>query len=178
MTTTIQTDRLLLKHPTESDIANIVKYAGDKIIADGTINIPHPYHDQDARNWLELIKTNAASGEQVNFGLYLQNEGLIGSVGLKIAPRFNHAEVGYWIGVPFHGKGYATEALNAILDYGFDTLNLHKIFGNHFTSNPASAHVMIKCGMKKEAELIDHYMKGTKYYSIVQYCIFRNSTDS
>ena len=177
MKANIQTDRLWLRQPSEADIPNIVKYAGHKTIADGTINIPHPYDEQDARNWLELIKSNAAKGEQVNFGIYLNKVDLIGSIGLKISPRFNHAEVGYWIGVPFQGKGFATEVLREMLDYGFDKLQLHKIFGNHFLTNPASAKVMIKCGMRKEAELIDHYKKGKKYYSIVQYCIFRNSSD-
>ena len=65
----IKTERLELRPPTADDIPNIVKYAGHKSIADGTINIPHPYSEQDAKNWLDLINTNAAKGEQANFGM-------------------------------------------------------------------------------------------------------------
>ena len=90
-------------------------------------------------------------------------------MGLKINQRFNRAELGYWIGFPFWGKGYATEAAQAMLKFGFEQLNLNKIYAVHTTENPNSGKVMQKNGMVREGELVDHYKKGNRYYTVIQY---------
>jgi ribosomal-protein-alanine N-acetyltransferase len=73
---------------------------------------------------------------------------LCGAISLGINQRHQHAELGYWLGVPHWNRGYATEATTALLSYGFTTWQFHRIYARHFTRNPASGRVMQKLGMK------------------------------
>ncbi len=80
-----------------------------------------------------------------------------------------HAELGYWIGVPYWGNGYATEAATAMVKYGFGTLGLHRIFAGHFTNNPASAGVLRKIGMRHEGCQRAHILKWGKFLDLEMY---------
>jgi len=93
---------------------------------------------------------------------------------LVINKMFNNAEAGYWIGVQYWGNGYCTEALKAIINYGFGTLQLNKIHAHHITTNPASGRVMLKCGMSIEGSLKKHILKNNVYEDIVLYGILRD----
>jgi len=108
------------------------------------------------------------------FGIRLKTtDELIGGMGLHIHKDFNRAVLGYWIGLPFWNKGYATEAASAILKFGFEVVEINKIFATHLVENPASGKVMIKNGMIKEGELKDHTKKGEVYQSVYQYRLTR-----
>ena len=63
------------------------------------------------------------------------------------------------LGRPFWGRGYATEAARAVIEYGFSVLNLHRIYAMHFSRNPASGRVMEKCGMVHEGRFREHVRK-------------------
>jgi len=82
-----------------------------------------------------------------------------------------HTELGFWLGVPFWNNRYVTEAAKAVLKFGFEQISLHKIYATHLFENPASEKVMIKNGMIKEGELVDHIRKFGRYLSLVQYRI-------
>lgn len=111
---------------------------------------------------------------QYIFGIENKESGkFIGGIDLFIEQKFDRAEVGYWIGKQFWNNGYCSEALTAIINFGFEQLALNKIFGMHIFENPASGKVMEKCGMKKEGELIEHIKKGNKYFGYMQYGITR-----
>ncbi len=81
--------------------------------------------------------------------------------------KFNHAELGCWIDKDCWGEGYATEAAKALLDYGFSSHGLHKVFAKHLARNPASGKVLEKLGMKKEGLFKEHVLKSNKYEDIV-----------
>ena len=66
------------------------------------------------------------------------DEVLVGAVGLRLKREHDRAELGYWIGVPYWGRGYATEAAAAVVGYAFETLGLHRVFASHYTKNAAS----------------------------------------
>jgi ribosomal-protein-alanine N-acetyltransferase len=88
-----------------------------------TLRIPHPYTEQDARDFL------ANSADRFRFAITWRSEGrLCGGIGLVVEEQHQRAELGYWIGVPFWGKGCATEAAQAVLRYGFGQLELHRGF--------------------------------------------------
>jgi RimJ/RimL family protein N-acetyltransferase len=166
----LNTDRLVLKEVSFKDIPKIIEYAGNKKVADTTLNIPHPYEEKDAIFWINTAMQGFRNKTQFTFGIRLESTSdFIGGIGLKVNSRFNHAEVGYWIAETFWNKGYATEAVKAILQFGFQDLNLHKIYAKHLLENPASGKVMIKNGMIKEGELKDHTKKGDSYRSLIQY---------
>ena len=71
------------------------------------------------------------------------------------------AELGYWIGVPWWNRGYATEAGRALLDFGFGTLGLHRIMAHHMMRNPASGRVMQKLGMTRDPREPGHPLAGS-----------------
>jgi [ribosomal protein S5]-alanine N-acetyltransferase len=171
---TLQLKRLILRPFRKNDAAAIQRLAGDRAIADTTLNIPHPYEDGMAEAWIETHEPKFAAGELANFAVALQiNHELIGAIGLVINRLFDQAELGYWIGRPFWGQGYCTEAGCAILQYGFGDLNINRIYASHFSRNPSSGRVMQKLGMTKEGVLRQHVKKWDKYEDLVMYGLLK-----
>ena len=94
---------------------------------------------------------------------------LVGSITLHLHPLHDNAELGYWIGKPYWGCGYATEAAEEAVRYGFEELGLHRIHSSHFGSNHASGKVMRKVGMSREGTRPEHYKKWEAYEDRVDY---------
>jgi len=173
---TIETDRLILRPFQISDAARVKELAGAYEIYRPTLNIPHPYEDGMAEMWISTHATQFYSGEGVNLAVTLKGDGLlIGAIGLGASPKHNRAELGYWIGVPYWGSGYCTEAAIAVIKYGFEALKLHKITCSHTEWNTASGRVMQKAGMHKEGTLVDHVMKDGEYRTMVLYGIISHN---
>ena len=104
----LRTARLVLRAPAHRDVAAMAALAGDRRVAENTARIPHPYTTADAVGLLNSITQNG--GETV-FAIVLDGA-LIGMCGLDRRP--DGVELGYWLGVPFWGRGYATEAARAV----------------------------------------------------------------
>jgi len=171
----LTTARLLLRPFDTGDVDDIVRLAGDFAIADTTLMIPHPYERVHAEQWLATHRPKFESGEQVTLAITDRSTGqMIGAVGLSISARFDRAELGYWIGKPFWGKGYCTEASQAVVDWAFPNLNLNRIFAAHLKRNPASGRVMQKLGMTQEGEFRQHIKKWDRYENMVVYGILRS----
>jgi RimJ/RimL family protein N-acetyltransferase len=98
---------------------------------------------------------------------------LCGAIGLRLAREDRHAELGYWIGVADWGRGFCTEAAAAVLDYGFKSLGLHRVFASYFARNPASGRVMEKLGMAREGLLRGHVRKWGVFEDLVVQGILR-----
>ena len=101
----------------------------------------------------------------------LENSEFAGAIGLVMKSDSLAAELGYWIGKPYWGNGYCTEAAYAVLDYGFSKLNLHRIHASHFARNRASGRVMQKLGMSHEGHRRLHAARGTRLEDIDLYGI-------
>lgn len=158
-----------------SDADSVQRLAGDRAIADKVLNIPHPYKDGVAEEWIATHQPGFDAGELANFAIVLgaENE-LIGAIGLTIVPRFNRAVLGYWIGTPYWGMGYCTEAARAILEYGFSKLKLNRIHASHMSRNPASGNVMRKLGMTHEGRARQHAKKWDVFEDLELYGILRD----
>lgn len=166
----LETRTLRLRKPTTKDLPKIREYANNSEIAKMTLNIPHPYQEKDAIFWLNRANQGFEDKSKYVFAICkLSNDDFIGGISLKINSRFNRAELGYWIAEPFWNKGFATEATQETLRFGFEEAGIHKIFATHLLDNPASGKVMTKNGMTKEWTLIDHFRKDDTYLSVVQY---------
>lgn len=175
----IPTDRLILGSIQYTDIPKIVEYAGNPKVAMTTLNIPHPYEDQDAVFWINSANQGFKEGAQYIFAVRIkQANEFIGGIGLRLNRRFDRAELGYWIAEPFWNKGYATEAVGAVLAFGFKELDLNKIYATHLIENPASGKVMVKNNMIREGELKDHYKKDNTYRTIIQYRLTRSEFEN
>jgi RimJ/RimL family protein N-acetyltransferase len=171
---TLHTERLILRPFEMNDAAGVKRLAGDISVADTTLNVPHPYNDGMAEQWISTHQQKFEAGELANFAIIIRLTGeLAGAIGLAINRRFDSAELGYWLGRQFWAQGYCTEAGCAILNYGFTELNLNRIHASHFNRNPASGRVMEKLGMTREGVLRQHVKKWDKYEDSVQYGILR-----
>lgn len=176
---TLQTDRLTLRPFTLGDAADVQRLAGEKEIAATTMTIPHPYPDGAAEEWIAKDQPRFDEGKVANFAVTLRESGeLIGAIGLSIKREHSHAEMGYWIGKPYWNKGYASESTRALLQYGFNTLGLNRIFAHHMTKNPASGRVMQKIGMTFEGTLPEHIRKYDRFENLALYGITRNQYDA
>lgn len=138
----LKTERLVLRAPRRADAEAIARLADDRRIAVNTARIPHPYSVDDAAQFIAAI--NRGSGETAF--LITLDRAPIGVC--SIDPRDNGAELGYWLGTPCWGRGYATEAARAVIDYAFGTLVLEALQAGARVSNPASRRVLEKCGFQ------------------------------
>lgn len=171
---TLRTARLTLGPLEARDVEALVTLAGAFEIADTTATIPHPYGPDDARMFLALDAAEGASGGAVRFAVRLDGEGLVGVVGLHQIDRDrSRAELGYWIGVPWWGRGYATEAAARVVRYGFDELGLHKIHAHHLARNLASGRVLERIGMQREGFLREEVLKWGRYEDVILYGLIR-----
>ena len=162
--------RLLLRSFECGDIPAIVCLAGAREIAATTINIPHPYTEEDAQHFLAHADQDFHAGRSVTFAVTtLQAGELCGAVGLAIVPAHKRAELGYWIGVPFWGQGFATESASVVMAFGFETLRLNRIHASHFTGNTASQRVLEKIGMRHEGPSRQHVRKWNRYIDLENY---------
>jgi RimJ/RimL family protein N-acetyltransferase len=169
---TIRTERLVLRPFTPADAPDVQRLAGDRDIAATTATIPHPYPDGAAEAWIATHPEKLRSNEGVTFAVVRREDGaLAGCIGLVLQPEHERAELGYWIGKPYWGLGYATEAARAVLRYGFETLGLNRVYANYMGSNPASGRVMQKIGMVREGCKRQHTKKWGALDDLVMYGI-------
>ncbi|MFA7533959.1 MAG: GNAT family N-acetyltransferase [Tissierellaceae bacterium] len=171
---TLETDRLILRPFLLSDAKIVQKLAGDYKIAVTTLNIPHPYEDGMAESWIGTHSENFKEGNGVTYAIVNKSDGsLIGAIGLMINKVHRRAELGYWIGVPFWNRGYCTEASKVIVQYGFEKLDINKIFARALVSNTGSWKVMEKTGMSYEGTLKHEVLKDGIPLDLKTYAIIR-----
>jgi RimJ/RimL family protein N-acetyltransferase len=167
----VKTARLLLRAPRPEDAADIERLAGEREIALNTLHIPHPYPAGAAAGWI------ASHGEKLARGIHtfaIEHEGAFaGVIGMEIERDHDRAEIGYWIGVPYWSRGFATEAAVAMIRYGFEEQNLNRIFAFAFSRNPASSRVLEKAGMRHEGTLHHHIKKWGEYIDVEMWGIVR-----
>jgi ribosomal-protein-alanine N-acetyltransferase len=171
----IKTARLLLRPLEQADVPAIVRLAGAREISSMTANIPHPYTEQDARDFLARASEEFRSGLSVSFAICISaTRELCGGVGLNITAAHQRAELGYWIGVPFWGNGFATEATRAVVAFGFQTLALHRIYALRFSENAASGRVLEKIGMRHEGRSREHIKKWDRFVDLECYGLLKS----
>jgi [ribosomal protein S5]-alanine N-acetyltransferase len=154
---------IILRPLTLDDAPDVQTLAGAYEVALNTLLVPHPYPDGAAEEWI------ANAGPHT----FAVDDGrLVGAAGL-VMKGDEIAEVGYWIGVPYWNRGYASAAAREILRYGFEECELHRIFAGHFARNPASGKVMRKAGMTFEGTLRQHVKKWGEYLDVSYYGILR-----
>ncbi|MEI7801911.1 MAG: GNAT family protein, partial [Bacteroidota bacterium] len=158
----IKTERLILRPWKKSDAEALAKIGNNINIARNMRDrFPHPYLTANA---LLFIAEFEKENPQKVFGIFLNDEP-IGSVGVFPDADIyrKNAELGYWIGEPFWNKGYATEAVTAMLDYGFKSFEIERIYAAVFSYNDASKKVVEKSGFNFEAKLHNTVFKNGEF---------------
>jgi len=138
----LNTARLTLRAPRGTDADAIAVLANDRRVADNTARLPHPYRISDAEQFVATV--NRRDGEAC-FVVTLDDR-LIGVC--SVEPRDDGPELGYWLGASYWGRGFATEAARAVIDYAFGELAHETLVAGARVSNPASRRVLEKCGFQ------------------------------
>src|SRR3974390_2952184 len=143
-TPVLKTARLILRAPRVGDAKAITALANDRQVAENTARIPHPYRITDAKDWIGGANKTA---NEISSVITLADKTLIGGCGLVL--RDDPApEIGYWLGQPYWRKGYATEAVRALIDHAFDDRDHEVLQSSARVTNPASRRVLEKCGFQ------------------------------
>lgn len=148
---TLETSRLFLRWPKASDAEELCRLAGDRRIAEMTAVMPHPYKPEHAVQFIVAARTGNAEGSGLQLAVALRGEPekLIGIVGLRRKPN-GDISLGYWVGVEHWGRGYATEAAQAMVDAAFLYCGIKAIAASVRVINPASRRVLEHCGFQFE----------------------------
>ncbi len=141
------------------DVGSLVKYANNsKIAANLRDSFPSPYRVGDARAWIQFAVEQMP---QTHFAIATPQEA-IGGVGFYLQSDIYRcsAEIGYWLGEPFWGRGIATMALRAMTTYAFANFDLTRIYAGVFAGNDASCRVLEKAGYFLEGRAARSVIKG------------------
>jgi RimJ/RimL family protein N-acetyltransferase len=139
----LETERLILRAPRLGDVKAIAALANDRRIAENTARIPHPYKASDAEDFV----SGANVGGETAFVITLRNGAIVGACGFGQIDR-HPPEIGYWLGLKHWGKGYATEAVRAVIDHAFTDLDCESLQASARVTNPASRRILEKCGFQ------------------------------
>ncbi len=172
---TLICERLLLRPFSLEDVHAVTALVGEKDIASTTLAIPHPYNTSMAEEWIMKHRPLYKSGEAVDYAIVIRNSDiLVGAIGLQINLDHRKAELGYWIGKPYWGRGYATEASKKVIEFGFKELDLNRIYASHFNRNPASGSVLRKIGMDFEGRRRQDILKWGQFEDLDYYAIVKD----
>lgn len=173
---TIETDRLIIREFNEDDFKAIHTYASKPEV---TVYLPFgPNNESDTQIFLKKAINYQFQNPRCDYEFAVilkENNMLIGGCGIHVTnPNNQEGSIGYCYDRKYWHNGYATESANAIIYFGFQKLNLHRIFATCCPDNIRSAKVMEKIGMKKEGHLREHKLQKGKWrdsfiYSILDY---------
>ena len=142
-TPVLETERLVLRAPRLEDAKAVAMLANDRRIAENTARIPHPYALADAEKFIAAV---TRADDEIAFLIARDGE-VLGACGISL-PEREAPEIGYWLGAPFWGHGYATEAVRAVIDHAFADLDFEVLQAGARVTNPASRRVLEKCGFQ------------------------------
>jgi RimJ/RimL family protein N-acetyltransferase len=138
----LATARLVLRAPRRGDVKAIATLVNDRRIAANTARIPHPYAVEDAEQFIAAVNKRES---EACFVITLDGAPIgICSVDL----REDGPEIGYWLGVAYWGRGFATEAVRALIDHAFGDLEHETLISGARVNHPASRRVLEKCGFQ------------------------------
>jgi ribosomal-protein-alanine N-acetyltransferase len=161
----LETERLLLRPQETGDAARLALLLGDYDVARNLATVPHPYTEEDAKEFIARATEDRARGLSHSFAVTVKPEGLlVGGCGLRLKDD-SVFEFGYWLGKPYWGNGYATEAVRRLMDFAFRELDAPLLRAGWFHDNPASGRVLDKLGAAPAgAEQRDCLARGHTVY--------------
>ncbi|CAH1668708.1 50S ribosomal protein acetyltransferase [Hyphomicrobiales bacterium] len=151
----LETRRLWLRWPRMADAAAILRLAGEKAVAEMTASIPHPYPSQAVEPFIFAMRKGNALGEHLVLAITPRSKPneLIGMIGAH-KQASGTPFIGYWLGTPHWGKGYATEAVQGLIDTLFSLVDVPAIDADTRVINPASRRVLEKSGFRAEGSFL------------------------
>jgi ribosomal-protein-alanine N-acetyltransferase len=150
----IDTSRLTLRPMQKTDLSRLVCLANDLRVSANLSRMPHPYREQDGEEWLRKQPELWAGKADYVFAIDHKVDGFMGSIGLHWMDRMTLDdsfawELGYWLGVPYWGQGFATEAGKGLIEAAIHDLDPAHLVAGFATTNTQSGHVLEKLGFYK-----------------------------
>ena len=166
----LESERILLKPIELEDLNFLLNLRWEQEVMNYLIHDPISFKNQ--LDWFNNIKKT-----DVALSIFLKEDNdlkIIGTIGLyEINDRHQRAIWRIRLDSSQQGKGYATEAINLLLDYGFNTLNLNKIISDSFADNTAIVNLTLKLGFKQEGLLVGHYFHKGEFRDAIQFGLLR-----
>ena len=162
------TERLVLREFTPGDAPELRRIAQAREVARTMLRHPHPYEEDTAEGWIAGLRPMFEGGFGTTFAVVLREGGiLLGTAslytrapdGLAVLGEDGTGLLGFWLGVPYWNRGYATEAVAGVVRHGFEERGLQRIRANHFGSNAASGRVLRKVGLSHVGTRPNYYEK-------------------
>lgn len=165
----IETERLLLRGFSLADAPRVAEICNNEKLHRGTY-LPYPYTLADAEAWLAERDADFANKVCYDFAVVEKSSGILfGCVGAYHNAERQNASLGYWLDEAFWGRGYATEAAGALLQWLFTLDDVHKVCADHFGFNTASGRVMQKIGLTYEGTQREQVYRDGVYHDLVFY---------
>ena len=171
----LDTPRLRLRPLERADASEIQKAAGVREIADSMISLPHPYPVGEAERYVAQQQAERDAGRAVTFTIEQKVEGwFCGLVEVRDIDReHSQGELSFWLTVETWGRGYMSEVVQAVVQYGLERLDLNRLYAYHMLRNPASGHVLEKNGFKQEGLLRQRVRKWGQFEDVALWAILR-----
>jgi len=172
---TLTTPRLRLRPIDPSDAPEIQWAASAREIADTMISVPHPYPDGEADRYIVRQQAELEEGHSVTFVIEQRaDQNFCGLIEIRCIDReHSHAELSFWLGRESWGRGYMSEVIHAILNYGFQELRLNRFCAYHMMRNPACGRVLEKNGFVQEGLLRQCVRKWGQFEDVAQWAVLR-----
>jgi RimJ/RimL family protein N-acetyltransferase len=172
---TLQTDRLTLRPLTRADAFLIHAVAGTREIADTMISIPHPYPDGEAERYVARQIAEFEAGHSVTFVIEQRPKKTFSGIieVREIEQEHSQAELSFWLAVEAWGHGYMSEALKPVLQFGFEELELNRLYAYHMVRNPGSGKVLRKNGFVQEGLLRQRVRKWGRFEDVALWAILQ-----
>ena len=144
----LKTERLVLRPMEPGDADAVYALANNWKVARMLGRMPFPYRRQDAVDFIGRVTANDGTDGNHVFAVTIGGA-LVGACGIHLRDEHGLFEIGYWLGEPFWGKGYATEAAHRLVRFAFEEMDVERLLAGHFLDNPASGHVLEKAGFRR-----------------------------
>ena len=175
----LDTADLVLRRPAGKDAKDIFRYASDPEVARYVLWEPHRSLSE-TRAFVRFLRSRLRAGYPSSWVVVLKSSGtVIGTIGFIWYSEENRsAELGYSFSREYWNHGYATQALQAVIDAVFRSLPVNRLEAQHDVRNPASGRVMEKCGLRQEGILRDRIVNKGEYVDAALYAILRSDWEN
>jgi len=129
--------------------------------------IPHPYTLKDAEDFIQML----SESDPVTTFAVCYNEEFAGVIGYNMQTDIyrDSAEIGYWLGEEFWGKGIMSRAIMLVIDHAFNTIDLKRLYTAVFDYNVGSRRVLEKAGFQYEGRAVKSIIKNGKYHDEIKF---------
>ncbi len=167
----LRSPQLVLRPLERTDAPTIARLAGDWEVARWTADIPHPYDATMARDFVAWAQDELIGQRRFFFAMVARSSGdLVGVISLT-RNGADEGEIGYWVGLPYQGRGFAREAAGVMIAMGFEALALRRVVAACQPDNERSWRIMERCGMRYVEDVQRWSMARRETFQLCLYAI-------